>query len=45
MINKDNFKALLVHLGFEEKDNVFSKNFESGCHLGADFKKEELQKK
>ncbi len=43
MINKDNFKALLVHLGFEEKDSIFTKNFESGCYLGADFKKEVLQ--
>jgi type I restriction enzyme M protein len=43
MINKDNFKALLIHLGFEEKGNIFTKNFDSGCYLGADFKKEELQ--
>jgi type I restriction-modification system DNA methylase subunit len=43
MINKDNFKALLLNLGFEEKGNIFSKNYESGCYLSADFKKEELQ--
>jgi len=43
MINKDNFKALLIHLGFEEKGNIFTKSFDSGCYLGADFKKEELQ--
>ncbi|SFV53298.1 Type I restriction-modification system, DNA-methyltransferase subunit M / Type I restriction-modification system, specificity subunit S [hydrothermal vent metagenome] len=43
MINKDNFKALLLHLGFEERDNIFSKRFESGYSLMADFKKEELQ--
>jgi type I restriction-modification system DNA methylase subunit len=42
MINKDNFKALLIHLGFEEKSSVFTKNFDSGCYLCADFKKEEL---
>ncbi len=43
MINKDNFKALLLHLGFVEKAGIFSKNFASGCYLSADFKKEELQ--
>lgn len=43
MINKDNFKALLIHLGFEEKGNCFTKSFDSGCYLEADFKKEELQ--
>jgi len=43
MINKDNFKALLINLGFEEKGSIFTKNFNSGCYLGADFKKGELQ--
>ncbi len=43
MINKDNFRSLLSYLGFEEKGDVFSKNFESGCYLSVDFKKEELQ--
>ena len=43
MINKDNFKALLRHLKFEEKGDVFNKNFEeSGVYLKVDFKKEEL---
>lgn len=42
-INKENFKALLIHLGFEEKGNIFTKHFESGCYLSADFKKEELR--
>lgn len=43
MLNKDNFKALLKHLGFNEKDNIFSKNFKSGSYLSADFTKEKLQ--
>ena len=43
MINKDNFKALLRYLGFEEKGNAFSKNFENESYLSVDFKKEELQ--
>ena len=43
MINKDNFKALLRHLKFEEKGDIFNKDFEeSGVYLKVDFKKEEL---
>lgn len=43
MINKENFKVLLEYLGFDKKSDVFSKSYESGCYLSADFKKEELQ--
>lgn len=44
MINKDNFKALLEHLKFEKKGEIFNKNFEeSGVYLKVDFKKEELE--
>ena len=44
MIIKDNFKALLKHLSFEEKGEIFTKNFEeSGVYLKVDFKKEELE--
>ncbi len=44
MIIKDNFKALLKHLCFEEKGEIFTKNFEeSGVYLKVDFKKEELE--
>jgi len=44
MINKDNFKALLRHLDFEEKGQIFSKNFNGdGVFLKADFKKEILE--
>jgi len=44
MINKDNFKALLKHLKFENKGEIFNKNFkESGVYLKVDFKKEELE--
>lgn len=44
MINKDNFKALLRHLDFEEKGQIFSKDFEGdGIYLKADFKKEKLE--
>jgi hypothetical protein len=43
MINKDNFKALLRYLNFEENGVIFNKNFEeSGVYLKVDFKKEEL---
>ena len=42
MINKDNFKALLLHLGFIEKSNVFSKGFVGNDYLSADFKDEVL---
>lgn len=43
MINKDNFKALLKHLDFEENNHIFSKNFEkSSSYLSVDFKKEVL---
>ena len=43
MINQKNFKKLLKFLNFEEKDNIFNKNFkESGLYLRVDFKKEEL---
>ncbi len=44
MINKDNFKALLRHLDFEEKGQIFSKDFKgNGIYLKADFKKEQLE--
>ncbi|MCT4614815.1 MAG: restriction endonuclease subunit S [Marinifilaceae bacterium] len=44
MINKQNFKALLLHLNFEEKDNIYTKNFEgTGNYLKADFNKEQLE--
>jgi len=43
MINKEIFKALLIHLGFEKKGSIFTKNFDSACFLCADFKKEELR--
>lgn len=44
MIDKDNFKALLKYLSFEEKNHVFSKNFKkSSSYLSVDFKKEALQ--
>ncbi len=43
MIDKNNFKALLVHLGFEEKNNIYTKHFYSGCFLAADFNKQILQ--
>lgn len=43
MINKDNFKALLKYLGFEENNDVFSKSFpKSSSYLSVDFKKETL---
>ncbi len=43
MINKNNFKSLLKHLNFEEKGDIFIKNFErSGVYLEADFKKKKL---
>ncbi len=43
MINKDNFKALLKHLEFEENGDVFNKNFEKeGIYLKVNFKKQEL---
>ncbi len=43
MINKDNFKALLKHLKFEENGNIFTKNFkENNTFLKVDFQKEEL---
>ncbi|RLD58398.1 MAG: type I restriction endonuclease subunit M [Bacteroidetes bacterium] len=43
MINKDNFKALLRHLKFKEKGDIFNKDFEeSGVYLKVDFKKEKL---
>ncbi len=43
MINKNNFKSLLKHLNFEEKGDIFIKNFEkSGVYLEVDFKKKKL---
>ncbi len=40
MINKDNFKALLIHLNFEEKNNIFSKYFSyADAYLKVDFVK------
>ncbi|MDX8377362.1 MAG: restriction endonuclease subunit S [Mariprofundales bacterium] len=44
MINKDNFKALLRYLDFEEKDHVFNKSFaESISYLSVDFINEVMQ--
>jgi type I restriction-modification system DNA methylase subunit len=43
MINQDNFKALLINLGFEEKGDIFNKDFEDGFCLSADFETKELQ--
>lgn len=44
MINKDNFKAQLRFLGFEEKGETFTKNFNTaGVYLKVDFKKEVLE--
>ncbi len=42
MIHNNNFKALLIHLGFEQEGNTFSKNFASGGDLKVDFKTEQL---
>ncbi|MEI8625045.1 hypothetical protein P4S67_12780 [Pseudoalteromonas sp. B137] len=43
MITKDNFKNLLIHLGFSEKANVFSKHFaEHDCELAVDMEKPKL---
>jgi len=43
MKNKSNFKKLLKYLEFKEKNNTFSKNFESECSLSVDFLNEKLQ--
>jgi len=44
MINKDIFKALLRYLKFEEKNDIFSKNFEKAdVFLKVDFKKERIE--
>lgn len=43
MINKENFKALLIYLGFEEDGTIFNKFFKNGSSLSVDFAKEELQ--
>ena len=44
MIDNDNFKALLKHLEFEKKGNVFTKDFdESGVYLRVDFLKEIIE--
>lgn len=44
MITKDNFQRVLEILGFEKKDDVYSKTFPlaEGCTISADFKKEQL---
>ena len=34
---KENFKALLNHLGFEEKSDLYTKPFEGNYYLGVDF--------
>lgn len=44
MIDNENFKALLKHLEFEKKGNVFTKDFdESGVYLRVDFLKEIIE--
>jgi type I restriction-modification system DNA methylase subunit/restriction endonuclease S subunit len=44
MIIKENFKTLLRYLQFEEKSNIFTKNFaNSDVFLKVDFKKEQLE--
>lgn len=44
MIDNNNFKALLKHLEFEKKGNVFTKDFdESGVYLRVDFLKEIIE--
>ncbi|CAN2039478.1 hypothetical protein GMMP15_1290008 [Candidatus Magnetomoraceae bacterium gMMP-15] len=44
MINKNNFKALLKYLEFEDKGNTFTKSFEGdGVFLKVDFNKEQLE--
>ena len=43
MITKDNFKDLLINLGFSRKSNTFSKKFkETDAYLKVDFKAEKL---
>ncbi len=43
MINKNNFKALLQYLEFNQNGDIFSKNFEgNNTFLKVDFQKEEL---
>ncbi len=43
MITRDNLKDLLLQLGFEQKGNVFSKEFPAiDAYLRVDFHKEEL---
>ncbi|KRB53696.1 N-6 DNA methylase [Flavobacterium sp. Root186] len=44
MINKDNFKVLLQALNFQEKDNIYFKNYidNPNAHLKVDFNKSEL---
>lgn len=43
MITKENFKKVLVYLGFNEKEDIFTKKFTNpDFELKADFKKEEL---
>ena len=43
MITKDNFKDLLLNLGFTENGNVYNKHFANhDCELAVDFKKNKL---
>lgn len=43
MITETNFRDLLLHLGFEEKDCIFEKHFpKSDAVLKADFHNKEL---
>ena len=38
MLTKENFANVLVHLGFAEENNIYTKKFENvGCVLKADF--------
>lgn len=43
MITKENFKAVLSSLGFQQKDDIYTKKFNAfDCELKADFKNEQL---
>ena len=44
MINKDNFKAMLKYLNFEEKGSIFTKNFEgNGNYMNVYFTLKQIE--
>lgn len=42
MIDKNNFRALLEHLGFQDKSDIFTKQYDNVFSLSADFQQEKL---